>query len=209
VQRMDGARGPCCKARRAIIRASCLGAVLLLCLMVSGCAPFAVPASTPTTGAKPVPADGAILGGTEAAFTQKYGPPSAQGGVYVYRSGTPTGVVVRITLGVQRLLFGPLRGQSRVRLVYARPDGEWTPQEAETAYRAFLPQDSAALRSTPQGGGARYLYRSASLAATFTQSALLDASGKGEPPGTFEVLCGRGIFGSGSGSDAYTCLIQG
>jgi hypothetical protein len=158
----------------------------------------------PTPGTGPVPADKAILGGTEAAFTRQYGPPYVQD---VYRFETPTDGVVTITLGTRHIFSGRLSGQLRVQLIYLRSDREWTPQETEAVYRGFLPEDSVALGSTLQGGGTKHLYRSASLAATLLQSALLDASGKNEPPGTFEVLCGSGILERGS--DTYACLIQG
>ena len=183
-----------------------LCAVVLLCLVISGCAPFALPVSTPTPtlSARTIPADRAILGGTEAAFTRQFGPPTTMQGVYRYV--TPTNDVVIIALGMRHIFSGPLAGQVRVQLIYLSPEREWTPDEAEAVYRTFLPEDSVALGSTPQDGGTKYLYRSASLAATFTHSGLLDASGKDEPPGTFEVLCGRGIFVRGS--DTYACLIH-
>lgn len=115
--------------------------------------------------------------------------------------------MITIILGTRHIFSGQLSGQLRVQLIYLRSDREWTPQETEAIYRGFLPEDSVALGSTPQGGGTEHLYRSASLAATFTQSGVLDASGKDEPPGTFEVLCGLGILVRGS--DTYACLIQG
>lgn len=172
-----------------------------MALCMSGCAPFA---GTPTPGTQPVPGGRAILGGTEAAFTRQYGPPYVQG---AYRFETPTDGVITIILGTRHIFSGQLSGQLRVQLIYLRSDREWTPPEAEVVYRGFLPEDSVALRSAPQGGGTQYLYRSASLAATFTQSGLLNASGKNESPGTLEVLCGRGILVRGS--DTFACLIHG
>lgn len=168
-----------------------LCAALLLCLVLYGCTPFAGPVSTPTPGARPIPAGQAILGGTEAAFTRQYGPPSIQD---VYHFVSPTEGVVTIALGMRRIFSGQLTGQLRVQLIYLRPDREWTPHEAEAVYRAFLPEDSVTLGSTPQGGETRYLYRSASLAATLTQSALLDASGKIEPPGHSRCGADRGCL---------------
>ena len=175
--------------------------MVVITLGITSCAPFA---GTPTPGTQPVSGDRAILGGTEAAFSRQYGPPYVQD---VYRFETPTDGVITITLGTRHIFSGQLSGQLRVQLIYLRPDREWTPQETETIYRGFLPEDSVALGSTPQGGGTQYLYRSASLAATFTQSGLLDASGKNESPGTLEVLCGRRILVRGS--DTYACLIHG
>lgn len=203
---MDTARLRSDASRRGAIRISRLRlcVALLLCLGIYGCAPFTGPVSALTPGVGPVPADRAILGGTEVAFTQQYGPPSLQD---VYRFVTPTNAVITITLGTRHIFSGQLSGQLRVQLIYLRSDRELTPPEAEVVYRGFLPEDSVALGSTPQGGGTKHLYRSASLAATFTQSAVLDASGKDEPPGTFEVLCGRGILERGS--DTFGCLIQG
>lgn len=196
-------------SRRGAIRIPHLRlcATQLLCLVslvIYGCAPFAGPVSTPTLAARPVPANRAILGGTEAAFTQQYGPPYVQD---LYRFITPTNGVVTIALGMRHIFSGQLTGQLRVQLIYLSSDKEWTPHEAESVYQAFLPDDSVALGSTSQGEGTKYLYRSASLAVTLMQSGLLDTSGKTEPPGTFEVLCGRGIFVHGS--DTYACLIQG
>ena len=204
--RMDTAHPRGGTGRRRAIRIPRLRlcAVLLLCLVIYGCAPFALPVSTPTPSTRPVPADRAILGGTEAAFTRQYGPPTTMQGVYLLV--TPTNDVVTIALGTRHIFSGQLTGQLRVQLIYLSSDREWTPHEAEAVYQAFLPEDSVALGSTPQGGGTKYLYHSGSLAATFTQSGLLDASGKDEPPGTFEVLCGRGIFVHGS--DTYACLIH-
>jgi hypothetical protein len=178
--------------------------MIVITLSMSGCTPFAGLVNMPTPGTGPVPADKAILGGTEEAFTRQYGPPTLQD---VYRFGTPANAVVTITLGTRHIFSGQLSGQLRVQLIYLRSDREWTLQEAEAVYRAFLPEDSVALGSTPQGAGTKHLYRSASLAATLTQSALLDASGKNESPGTFEVLCGSGILERGS--DTYACLIHG
>jgi len=178
--------------------------MIVITLSVSACAPFTGLVKTSTPGIGPVPADRAILGGTEAAFTRQYGPPYVQD---LYRFVTPTDGTVTIALGMRHIFTGQLSGQLRVQLIYLRSDTEWTPQEREAVYRAFLPEDSVALGNTPQGEGTKYLYRSASLAVTLTQSALLDASGKNEPPGTFEVLCGRGILVSGS--DTFGCLIHG
>jgi hypothetical protein len=172
-----------------------------MCMVIYGCAPFARPVSTSTQGTRPVPADQAILGGTEEAFTRQYGPPSIQG---VYRFVTPTDDMVTIGLGTRHIYSGQLSGQLRVQVIYLRPDRECTPHEAEAT---FLPADSLDLGSIPQDGGTKYLYRSASLADTLMQSALLDTSGKNESPGTFEVLCGRGIVVRGS--DTYACLIHG
>lgn len=195
--------------QRGAIRIPCprLCAAVLLCLVslvIYGCAPFVGHGSTRTPGAMPVPADRAILGGTEAAFTRQYGPPYVQD---LYRFVTPNAGTVTIALGMRHIFSGQLTGQLRVQLIYLSSDKEWTPHEAEVVYQAFLPDDSVALGSTPQSGGTKRLYHSVSLAATLMQSGLLDTSGKDEPPGTFEVLCGRGIFVRGS--DTYACLIQG
>lgn len=181
-----------------------LALTIVIGLCMSGCAPFTGFAKTSTADIGPVPADRAILGGTEAAFTRQYGPPYVQD---LYRFVTPTDGTVTIALGMRHIFSGQLSGQLRVQLIYLSSDREWTPQETEAVYRAFLPEDSVALGSTPQSGGTKYLYRSASLAATLTQSGLLDASGKNESPGTFEVLCGHGILVSSS--DTFGCLIHG
>jgi hypothetical protein len=124
----------------------------------------------------------------------------------VYQTTTPSGVRVTLVVGVQPIRSGQLEGQARARLIYVALHNGWTQQDADGAYQLYLPGESVAMGTAPQDGGMRYLYRSALLGATFVRSGILDSAGNAEPPGTFQVVCGLGMFGSTP--DTYACMMQ-
>lgn len=134
----------------------------------------------------------AVLGGSQGAFTQKYGQPFAQ---YIYEFTTPHAGRVVLTLGT---LHNLAAGSIRVRTIILEPADNkmWDAATAQTLYGAFFPPDA---RFTHNGAGINStdrFYVSALLANTFPAQAFVDTAGKQLPPGTFEVVCNNKIMPS-------------
>lgn len=133
---------------------------------------------------------GATIGGTQAAFTARYGSPDVQYGIPAYTTTIgPAAVEIRLSD-----LTAASDGQPRVDLfTIADPDGNaWTTATSAAVVAQFFPPDARHVRDdqTPDVG-TLHVEQSADLAATFPASAFTNTGQGGglEPPGTFSYTC--------------------
>jgi hypothetical protein len=143
------------------------------------------------------PANGAaVLGGTAAAFSARYGQPNAHsdpaaGELHFQRYGdSQTDFLV-----VQLDLFDGTALAQQVYSVTAQapPQQPWNLSMAQTTCQAFAPADATTIKVIPISStqgivGVDALYRSPTLARTFPASRFSDAVGNPVTPGTFDVL---------------------
>jgi hypothetical protein len=140
-----------------------------------------------------VSANLAVLGGSQTAFTQKFGQPILLHDVFTFTAAN--GDRVFLTIGA---LHNLATGEIRVRTIILEPADNkmWDTIMAQRLYEAFFPPDA---RFTHDGAGTDGVYRfytSTLLANTFPPEAFVDNAGKQLPPGTFEVVCNNKIMPS-------------
>jgi hypothetical protein len=164
---------------------------LVLCM--AGCAPFPGNTNLPGTATpNMVSANMAVLGGSQGAFTQKFGQPHLQ---YIYAFTTANGERVVLTLGT---LHNLATNSIRVQTIILEPDDNkmWDTATAQTLYQAFFPPDARFAHDGAGANGTYRFYTSALLANTFPTQAFMDSAGQQPPPGTFEVVCNNKIMPS-------------
>lgn len=187
---------------RASTSASPLAALTLLLVIVfnAGCArPSAlVPPKTNDTSHALISADASTLGGTEAAFTNKFGQPDPQ---YIYTFRTQTAERVILFIGLLQLTTGQIRVRTIV--VQRLNQDEWDAATARAIYQPFFPPDAQPIRDEVGHNGTHHLYKSLLLANTFPPGAFLGTNGKQLVPGTFDVLCNITLITNVAGS--YGC----
>lgn len=177
---------------------------IFLALYTAGCAPIpgvAHPQGTATPNM--VNANLAVLGGSQEAFTQKFGQPHAG---FIYAFTTATGDRVVLTLGA---LLNPVIGAFRVQTIILEPEDNkmWDTATAQTLYEGFLPPDARFAHDGAGANGTYRFYMSALLANTFPPEAFVDAVGKRLPPGTLEVVCNNKIMPSEGDANGCGLLI--
>ena len=133
----------------------------------------------------------ATLGGTEAAFTAKYGQPTFSNNQIRHYQTTLDGVGVLIVVE----LSTDGKGSPRAYFLHiVSPDSQvtWDANTAETIAKLFLPSDAQFTQSlTVPGFGVEQVYTSALLAASFPASDFTDATTNAiVAAGTFYYACG-------------------
>jgi hypothetical protein len=151
--------------------------------------PTAQPTATPTW---PHLVDGAELGGTQAAFTARYGAPTSSSPTVQYSYTDPTGVTVAVCL----CAFGPgTDHEPRVAILSLTPalaaGTPWSDAYAAQLVAPFLPPDARHVGDiTDPNLGRLHRYRSADLAGTFPAADFPGPlAGRLMPPGTLGVAC--------------------
>lgn len=130
----------------------------------------------------------ATLGGTYDAFKARFGyPNSSRGGVYTYSFTAPNGKPAYVSIQ-----FSAQGSDNQSRAYKITLASQVTLAEAPhsmtviSSEKEFLPKDAIFLQNKQAPiEGAYRLYRSASLAASFSDSAFTDSAGKLVMPGTF------------------------
>jgi hypothetical protein len=175
--------------------------LLLLFMTSEGCALTLGGPSRQTTSISvaSISASAPTLGGSEAAFTAKFGQPEPQ---YIYTFRTQTAERVILYLGLLHLFT---TGQIRVQTIVVQRShqDEWDAATARAIYQPFFPPDAQLIRDEVSPNGTHHLYKSLLLANTFPPGAFVDTHGKQLAPGTFDVLCNTTLVTHVGGS--YGC----
>lgn len=173
--------------------------LFLLITGMAGCTPFPRVAISQTATPASVSSDSPVLGGSQLAFTRKFGQPIMLQAVYAFRAHDGERVV--LALGLLHLTTG----QIRVRSVILQPleKKEWDDATARSVYQPFFPPDAQPIGDDVSQDGTHHLYKSMLLANTFPPGAFMDAHGKQLAPGTFDVLCNTKLVTDTGGS--YGC----
>jgi hypothetical protein len=158
------------------------------------------PAPTATaTPAGTQPVSGPTLGGTAASFRQTYGDPSGEG-QFSYYDATINCTSVLVAVGFIGGKGGPRADYVHLAprmgfLHLVRPDSGtvWSEATADAIARVFLPPDAHFVtRKAVPNYGAERVYRSGSLAASFSNRAFGDLiTDRLTTPGTFSYACGN------------------
>lgn len=151
----------------------------------------------PTVTATPSPQriSGATVGGTQSAFTARYGIPTSSlvSDTSYQATITTSDGPIPVEINVMSLVRGT-DGQQRIDQLYLEDPTAttWNEYSGESVVPAFLPPDARHIRDDQDPNlGTLQVYQSAQLAATFPASAFINTGQGGgiEPPGTFTVNC--------------------
>lgn len=157
----------------------------------SGTVPTTAPTPTPTPTPKgPHQLTGAVIGGTEQAFTDEYGQPNIVYGITTFSTTAPDGASAVIRL--YDFLTGT-DGQKRVDLMGIAPaaGGSLSQDEVNALVKQIMPPDSKYVRDVNDPNvGVIHVYQSADLALSMPPAAFGDSNGGPPwPRGTFSVSC--------------------
>jgi hypothetical protein len=149
---------------------------------------IARPTASPTPSA-PRPITAATLGGTQDAFTGRYGAAvDDQGQTFVASiNGQQAQIFIDLQSGQD--------GEQHVDVIHVQPPPgsgmTWDPNTAAAITQTFLPQDATPVQDIQSSSGVEHIYRSAALAATFSADMFTNATGtQAVPSGTLFWQCG-------------------
>lgn len=145
-------------------------------------APTSTPTKPPTAVPTRSPLDGTVIGGTQNAFTTKYGQPSQDiGGLFFYQN---LQVSVTSDNHVDNMLVGVPKNQ------------QWSMTTGQAQCQTFFPSDAITVKNfatadvDQQNDGVAYIYVSHALSQVFPSSRFTDQQHHQLTPGTFSVAYG-------------------
>jgi hypothetical protein len=160
--------------------------VLLAGLSLVSCGPFG--------NTQPIQA--AVLGGTQEAFTAKFGAATNVAPLIYEYATSMQGISLRLLIDLVTGSDG--RRHALLLTVAPSPDATlaWDETTAGKVYAALLPTDATHISDQPGSIAVAHIYRSAALAATFKAGYFVDNNDRTVTPGTFWVECMPAIQGT-------------